>query len=197
MNWYLEVEPSQSISQGDLFFDCPIFTVDPDSIDLSNIQAVTDLENKIETCNIIVMNQACDLEFDPVDQIIAVGFQDISTCSFKGEEKTKDLNERRKLRWDHIKKIYNGIRPNYHLIGCHTGAINLNYQIVDFSSVFTIPYKILMDFRQVHGLRLRLNTPHRELLSQRFGSFFARIGLPNEDHIKEIDLHKVVKSFGE
>jgi hypothetical protein len=76
-----------------------------------------------------------------------------------------------------------------HVIGNHAGNININFQVVDFTSIFTMPYRLLNDFKIVQGNpRLRLNTPHREYLNQRFGSFYSRIGLPNEDHISEENL---------
>ncbi|MCF8011616.1 MAG: hypothetical protein K9L17_08790 [Clostridiales bacterium] len=75
--------------------------------------------------------------------------------------------------------------------------LNMNYKIVDFTSIFTIPYNYLSTFAEKSGKRLRLNSPHRELLSQEFGNFFARIGLPNEDFIQKKELKEAVEQVDE
>jgi hypothetical protein len=189
--WYIEVQPSEKISQGDIFINCPIFTPRPKMIFFEGESGIywdiESLDTDIETANIVVLNQACDLQNRPPEQLIVAPINDILTMPLK--ENTN--------RWSFIKEVYSGKRPNYSLIGDYKkeGSENLhmNYQIVDFSNVTILPYVLLDEYRVKIGKRLRLNTPHRELLSQQFGNFYSRIGLPNEDYIREETLKQIVK----
>lgn len=84
------------------------------------------------------------------------------------------------------------------IIGKHdseTPELSMNYQIVDFTLLYSVPLEFLKAFSERKGKRLQMKTPHRELLSQHFGNFFSRIGLPNEDHINKDEVKKVIREF--
>ena len=51
------------------------------------------------------------------------------------------------------------------------------YLVVDFRSVYSVPFNFLIDLAKSRGKRLRLLPPHREHLSQAFARFFMRVGL--------------------
>ena len=53
-----------------------------------------------------------------------------------------------------------------------------DFQLVDFSRVFTIAVRLTRDLAVSQGMRLRLNPPYREHLAQAFARFFMRVGLP-------------------
>lgn len=51
-------------------------------------------------------------------------------------------------------------------------------RIIDFRVTFTVPYDFLKQFAAFQGKRLRLRSPYREDISNRFGHFFSRVALP-------------------
>lgn len=175
MNWYTEVDASEPINQGDIFFKCPIMMPDPEfdfsNLDLKDLNNFEKVELKIYTTNVIVLTQSCDIVNDPgVDNIILARIDDV-----KGESNTL------------LKEVLSNKRPPYHLLGKNeNGTIQMNYQIVDFTSLYSISTALLEKFKQEHGVRLRLNSPYLELMSQRFGNLFSRVGLPTS--IKKEDL---------
>lgn len=171
MNWYTEIEPTVKISQGDILFDCPIFQVDPKSVAAEDPSKITNVETLIFTDDVIVLTQACELEQDNADMVVVAQLQTV-----KG------------LSWEFVSSVSAGRRPALSLIGKHEGLLRMNYKIVDFRTLYLVPTETVNNFAKHHGIRLRMNTPHRELLSQSFGNYFARIGLPNEDHIESKDL---------
>lgn len=195
MDWYSVVESNEKITQGDILFDCPIFSIDPNTVDVSSLENIisSKAETKINTSNVVVLTQACDLENVKVGSVVVAPLYDIKTAIVPGEDKVETPQQKYGIRWGFIKDIYAGNRPSYTLIGEYDESFG--FQIVNFSKIFTIPYGILDNFKDYHGPRLRLNTPHRELLSQQFGQFFSRIGLPNDDHISEKQLNKVVRDI--
>ncbi|QTB21562.1 hypothetical protein J1907_17710 [Lysinibacillus sphaericus] len=177
--WYVEINPEVELSQGDIFLNAPVFTVKP-SIEYSAdepLWKIKGVDTQIESANYVVLNQACDLENKPPENVIVAELVD----AFIGEL-APEITSRKGF----LKEIHSGKRPRYTIIGDYVsedGSLSLNYQIVDLSSIFTIPYSLLDEFKKHYGKRLRLNTPHRELLNQQFGNFYARIGLPNQDFI--------------
>jgi hypothetical protein len=176
-NWYKEISPGEPISQGDIFFDCPIFMSLP-TINPSDPRNITEVETIIDNADVVVMTQACDLENRKTESVVVAMLWD-----------PLEMKLENKNRWEFISEVHAGRRPNYALIGKHSSEnITMRYKIVEFSRIFTLPYEFLMNFSEYHGLRLRLNTPHRELLSQQFGNYFSRIGLPNEDFINKKQL---------
>lgn len=174
-NWYKELQPEEKISQGDVFFNFPIVLAKPrlNSDDPYDIQ---EIDNIVDNIDVVVMTQACDLETKGVKSVVLAPLFDPLEIELDGN------------RWGFISEIHAGRRANYALIGKHEGNITMNYKIVDFSQLFTMDYDFIHDFSKFHGLRLRLNTPHREQLSQLLGNYFARIGLPNEDFIDKKSL---------
>ncbi len=186
--WYLEFPATENISQGDILTNCPVFLNLPE-LDPASPDKIGAIETKVDTIDVVVMNQACDLEDCDLDSLIVVPLWDPLSITIKGLDEADPEKEKNK-RWDFIASVHAGRRPNYALIGKSDGDIKMGYKIVDFSNIFSLPYQFLMSFREIHGSRLRLNTPHRELLSQQFGNYFTRIGIPNEDFINKTELKK-------
>ena len=77
--------------------------------------------------------------------------------------------------------VLDGRRPAYHLLNeYHSDTSNFPFHIVNFSDLHTIPYTFLDAMRQHIQTRLRLQSPYLEQTAQRFGSYFSRIGLPQD-----------------
>jgi hypothetical protein len=61
----------------------------------------------------------------------------------------------------------------------------MNYQVVDFTNVFTVSREFIESFCRDTKPRLRLRSPYLEELSQNFGLFFSKIGTPNNNIDKQ------------
>lgn len=69
--------------------------------------------------------------------------------------------------------------PGYHLLNrCEIKGFATEYLVVDFRSVYSIPFDFLLELIQKRSKRIRLLPPYREHLSQAFARFFMRVGLP-------------------
>ena len=69
--------------------------------------------------------------------------------------------------------------PGYHLLNkCEIDGFETDYLVVDFRSVYSVPFDFIMELVEKRGKRLRLLPPYREHLSQAFARFFMRVGLP-------------------
>jgi hypothetical protein len=72
-------------------------------------------------------------------------------------------------------------QSNYHLLNkCDMLNESNDYLVVDFRSVFSVPYSFLKEFSKKQTTRIRLMSPYREHLSQAFARFFMRVGLPTD-----------------
>ncbi len=72
-----------------------------------------------------------------------------------------------------------GYLPGYHLLNkCEIDGFKRDYLIVDFRSVYSVPFDFIVELVKKRGKRLRLLPPYREHLSQAFARFFMRVGLP-------------------
>lgn len=173
--WYSPINPDKPISQGDIFFNCPVFIPAPD-YNFTDLKNIKQANFKHGTSDIIILTQACDLNLNNggepnVRNVVVAKIDDA-----KGETK------------GFLSDVRKNQRPAYHLISKHEVEPVMNYQVVDFSELYTLPYALLDAFREFHGPRLRLNSPYLELLSQRFGLFFSRVGLPDKFSINSADL---------
>ena len=76
-------------------------------------------------------------------------------------------------------ELRKGNIPGYFLLNkAIKEEFETDYLIVDFRSVFSIPFEFLLDFTKNEPQRLRLLPQYREHLSQAFARFFMRVGLP-------------------
>lgn len=177
-NWYMEIGPEVSISQGDIFLNAPVASAFPELEYNDGEWKLVNATVNAEVMNFVVLNQACDLENKPPETVIVAEVIDAFVGEVEPGVRRKDL----------LSEIHAGRRPRYMLIGEHISekeALCINYQVVDLASIYTLPYAVLDEMRKHTDGRLRLNTPHRELLNQHFGNYYSRIGLPNEDFISK------------
>lgn len=169
--WYTEIQEDESLMQGQIIFDCPVLeitsTADVNGMETGEgLNIGADLMQK----DVIVITQACDLANNNVDHILVVELYDSQS-----KNKAKDINK--------------GKMPRLHLLNRKVGgAREMEYKIIDFSLVYTLPLSFINAQLTQLGTRLQLQTPYAEYVSQRFGAYYSRIGLPNgisEDEIKE------------
>lgn len=177
MEWYNEVSCEYEINQGDIFFDFPITVqsedLDYNYVDFTNINSFSKIAFKTRLIDMIILTQSCDIVNNPpIDNIVIAEIFDV-----KGNSK------------NFLRDILTNRRPPYHLLGKKDyGDLLINYHYVDFTSLFTVSKKFIDTFKLTQDKRIRLNSPYLELLSQRFGNFFSRIGLPESKGIDKEDL---------
>lgn len=169
--WYTEIDEDAAFSQGEIIFNCPVIIFSSPG----GIEEGIELEANSVEKDVIILTQACDIENRKVDNILLA-----EIISEPNKDEAKQANA--------------GRSPRYHLLnkkeeidGCEI-VIN-DYMLIDFSNVFTLPLEFFESQLKFLGKRLRLNTPYIEYVSQRFGAYYARIGLPNAISSHEIDEH--------
>lgn len=193
--WYREVGTTDSIDQGDLLFDFPILGVQPNAPvdEVLSGSPEAGLNALISITDVVVVSQACDIENDKIPFLVLAQIWDASQFTPRDEKEANKPNDARGRRARFFKDVRKGLRPNLFLLGRHAGGFDVGYQLVDFSRIYTSPLGFV-EYYRTHTTkpRLRLNTPHRELLNQSLGHYFSRIGLPNDDHITEDDLLECV-----
>lgn len=160
--WFEVVDSDADLLQGDFIKECPI-VIPPSEIS-------DEVEVRIVNYNVVVMSQSCDLAQRKLDLVLVCPIWPLSefekSNSFYKSRKGKEASRR-------------GYLPGYHLLNkCEIDECETDYLIVDFRSVYSVPFDFLIDLAKVRGKRLRLLPPYREHLSQAFARFFMRVGLP-------------------
>jgi hypothetical protein len=131
------------------------------------------LRAEIQTFDVVVMTQSCDIQHNKVDNLLLCPWWDL--WDFVRQAQSSGQNWGTKIR-DALRK---GNLPGYHLLNeASQDGIELGLAVVDFHCVYTSPLARVKDHAAKHGKRLRLCPPYREHLSQSFARFFMRVGLP-------------------
>ena len=169
--WYEEIHNSDSITQGDIISKCYI-----PSPDEGLYQAIVDDVEEIESgvdlqvVNTIILTQACDIEHDKIDSVVLCSIWPLSTLIEKNQY-FRASKARESLR--------QGKEPAYHLLRDYSSdAITVDFSIVDFHRIYSLPKKYIKQVAKNKTTRLRLLPPYREHLSQAFARYFMRVGLP-------------------
>ncbi len=162
--WYALVDAEEPLLQGDFVRRCPI-VLPPANIHSETIQTV-----HIETYDVVVMSQSCDLVQRKLSIVLVCPFWTLEEFGnhnpFFNSPKGKE-------------ELRRGNVPGYHLLNrCSIEAFETDYLVVDFRSVFGVSFAFLEEHVRRAGQRLRLLPPYREHLSQAFARFFMRVGLP-------------------
>jgi len=172
-SWY-EVTEGPVLLQGDLLKDCPIFVVEgplswPVPVDV-------DLDLGVNTFDLVVLTQSCDLENDKIEDILFAQAVDwpavVQDEVRRGNEAAKGARFRKLLVDGHL--------PGLSLLHKREEQPLFPWSVVDFRRLFTLPKAFARQFAASSGPRLRLRSPYREHLAQAFARFFMRVGLPHD-----------------
>jgi len=162
--WYGVVEADELLLQGDFISECPI-VVPP-------LEVQNSISVRIVNYDVVIMSQSCDLMQKKLDLVLVSPIWPISEF-----EKRSDFYKSRKAK----EGLRQGYFPGYHLLNkCEIKGFETDFLVVDFRSVYSIPFDSLTELAMKRGKRLRLLPPYREHLSQAFARFFMRVGLPVE-----------------
>ena len=183
-NWYSRVEAQTPLTQGDLISDCPVIAWAAGPLNLSGSEEgeVLKAATTAVRADVVVMTQACDLEYNKVDNVIMCPHISVSEYRKAWEEEMKRLKQTpTKKAWGRFcEDIRDGYIWNLSILNTgESGDLKTEHRVVDFHDVYTIPRSFRESLLKQRGRpRLRLNPPYREHLSQAFARFFMRVGLP-------------------
>jgi hypothetical protein len=171
-SWY-DIVNDPSLLQGDILFGCPVaaftgswaFPLNP-----------KDLEYQVMPIDAIIMTQSCDLENDKIDLVLVARVID---WAFTVRHEYQTGNTAIKSR-DFRKKLIDGAIPGLSLLHKHDGPPRLEWSVVNFHRLYTLPKAFLQQYAQTLGPRLRLRSPYREHLAQGFARYFMRVDLPHD-----------------
>lgn len=162
--WYKIVEGDE-LEQGDFLNDVPIL-IQPDTIPvvIENLSSVEIDIDSILLYNVIIMTQSCDFNKMRGEDLVTLCPRS-PYSSLYGKERWKPLKQGRVV--------------GAHLLDkCDLRRHEFEYQVVDLTRIFSVPYGFLKGFASHQGERIRLLPPYREHLSQSFARRFMRVGLP-------------------
>lgn len=166
--WYEIVEGAE-LEQGDLLKACPVLVpISGLNFPLQNNTITAD----VQTFDVVVMTQSCDLANEKVADVILCPHWELS-----GVGKVDPSLARR----DTQQAILKGYRYRYAMLAAsNLTELPMGVRIVDFGRIFSLPKAFIRQFAASQGRRLRLCPPYREHLSQAFARFFMRVGLPQD-----------------
>lgn len=179
-DWY-DVTEGDSLLQGDILRDCPVFAV---SGSLSwPLETAADIEIVAKVFDLVVMTQSCDLENDKVEDILLAQLVAWSDAVRAEVERGNDTVRSRKFR----RLLIDGNVPGLSLLHRRDGSPALPWSVVDFHRLFTLPKAFVAGFAMQSGSRLRLRSPYREHLAQGLARYFMRVGLPHDAKAFELE----------
>ncbi len=160
-SWYIELQEEKNIEQGDLFDNCPVI------IPPKNLQK--NMQVRVKEYKVIVLSQTCDIRNDKIDTILVCPYYTLEELE-KGGRLFKS-------------KVGKEILRRGNIIGMHLlnkTPLHDDFIVIDFRKVYSIHKNVLYSLLSEKNNRLRLKSPYRENLSQSFGRFFMRVGLPDD-----------------
>jgi hypothetical protein len=165
--WF-EVVSGRTLEQGDIICDCPIYSpVYPSSVGLP----VTEVEEFLY--DTIVLSQSCDLVIDreKLSHVVLCPLQNRSEIA---NTPTHPLANKGALRNAAKHK-----EPAFFVLpGYDHERLRREISVVQFRQVYTLPVGFLRTIAEQRGERLRLSSPYKEALANRFAAFFGRVALP-------------------
>ncbi len=161
--WYAIVNGKEPLLQGDFINSCPV-VIPPATIESAKVPA------EVIEYDVAILSQSCDLEQRKIDLVLVCPVWSLSefenrSTFFKGK------SGKEALRLGNV--------PGYHLLNkCEINGFERDYLVVDFRSVYSVPFDFILALARKRERGLRLLPPYREHLSQAFARFFMRVGLP-------------------
>lgn len=167
--WYIKLEKSNDLRQGDLIPECPI-VIPPE-----NIESNSDIEIDVQLIDSIILSQSCDLVNNNLKIVLVCPYHRLKTFLNSLNEEANSNKKRNKI----IENLRKGFLPGYHLINKDSNN-GLDYMVIDFRNVYGVHIESLKLIVEKIPERVRLLPPYREHLSQAFARYFMRVGLPQD-----------------
>jgi hypothetical protein len=182
--WYEAVEADMRLTQGDLILACPLIVWRAELLQIHGADETEVLKGATTAirADVIVMTQACDLEYEKVTNVVLCPHLSLVDYRSEWEAQMRRVNQNPTERaWKrHCDDICDGFVWNLAILNPgNSGDLSITHRLVDFHEVYTVPRNFLESLLKQRGqARLRLLPPYREHLSQAFARFFMRVGLP-------------------
>jgi len=161
--WYAIVNSADDLLQGDFVFSCPVI-IPPRSIETPTVSV------DVIEYDVVILSQSCDLIQRKIDLVLVCPIWSLNEFENRSDF-FKSKNGKEALRQGNV--------PGYHLLNkCEIEEYKTDFLIVDFRSVYSVPFDFILELVKKRNSRLRLLSPYREHLAQAFARFFMRVGLP-------------------
>lgn len=172
-DWY-ESTADPNLEQGDILPTLTALTPTMGNHEVEGEREGTISAIAEETAGII-LTQTCDLAQGKVDQLLVVQVVTWSDLVATESAKGNELVNSRKFR----EKLIEGNIPNLSLLHETSGPPALEWSVVNFRRLYSLPVQYVTLKVQHTGERLRLRSPYREHLAQAFARYIMRVGLPH------------------
>ena len=182
--WYEIIGPDISLTQGDMIFDCPLLAWQDNTLRLERADEAEVLKSAVNgiQADVVVMTQACDLEYEKVENVILCPHVSLDDYRIVWRDNMQRTGQNPSMKaWNrHCNDICDGFMWHFTMLNdSRIDGSNIGIRIVFFNEVYTVPRPFLESLLKQRGhSRFRLLPPYREHLSQAFARFFMRVGLP-------------------
>lgn len=171
--WY-QIVFDGSLDQGDLLDDCPIIVPKDygpiiEAVRRDTYEQMPPIDSHGVLYNLVVLTQTCDFA-NP-----KMSLRTVTCCGrYARIPFLKDNPE-----WKSNNRQGNLLAGKVHGLQVLQDwqEQNLDYQVVDLRETISLPVELAQALAQRSTPHLRLKSPYREDLAQRFGICFGRIGL--------------------
>ncbi len=181
MSLWFELASNAVLQQGDIIKSCPVPVLPakyPPDFENPTAEAPLTFESVLETRNVIVLSQSCDLINEKLASVIVAPIFPVERLpELMNNEKLRSEQKNFRSTCDFIREGYS---PRFHMLNaCGIASHEQEISLVDFSAIYTMPFGFLKTFAEYSGDHLRLISPYTEHLSQAFARFIMRVGLPS------------------
>jgi hypothetical protein len=153
----------ESLSQGDILDDCPIFGLEVPAVGVDLDAAPARWRERV-----IVLTQACDLAHTKTTKVLAALIQPAELLVERAVLKAATIRE----------QVRRGLVYGWYFLPAAPAPISLPESIIDLHDLHTVRRPVL-ERLITDGKRVcRLVSPYREHLAQHFAVTYMRIGLP-------------------
>ncbi len=169
--WY-EIVTGDTLFQGNFLLACPSrlerdwpWPLPPDALAMQWV-----------TTDLVVLTQSCNLQHSRIAEVFLAQVASWSTVVKEESARGNSTVLSREFR----KKLIEGNIPGLSLLHKHSDSVFLDWSVVNFRRLYSVPLVFLQKFAGSCGPRLRLRSPYREHLAQAFARYFMRVGLPHD-----------------
>lgn len=168
--WY-DLCSGRELWQGDFLDSCHIVVpLAGESLIRAASGDADELTSELVTYDLVVMTQSCDLIVPDSDFI--------ACCPRYGWRQFVEDNPRFRGK-DQRDSLRKGLKLGIHLLNGWPER-DMDFQIVDFRHVISLPTAYIEYLASRAGARVRLLSPYREHLAQAFARYFMRVALPTD-----------------
>ena len=170
-HWY-EVVQGDSLRQGDILRDLPVFFLDDDQeLPRDDDGDEVDVPGKFTRGDWIIVSPSCDLDIGRTNQAV------LALCVPATEENLKAQGQ--KDRDQKLQVVRQGLDPSRLLLPEHADEPRFPLSFVSSLRLGTLPPSAIKRFVG-DDQRLRLKHPFREVLGNWCGQWISRVGPENE-----------------